>query len=86
MSFVAIQKRSKRIPFNELTRAAYDVGAKYIVKINDDTEFVTSGWITLATKELQSFNPLNIGVVGPTCNQDNLEILTHDMVSRWNCL
>eukprot|EP00970_Alexandrium_tamarense_P016121 scaffold6180_cov194-Alexandrium_tamarense.AAC.2 len=84
VSFVAIQKRSKRIPFNELTRAAYDAGAKYIVRINDDTEFVTSGWITLATKELQSFNPPNVGVVGPTCNQGNLEILTHDMVSRWN--
>ena len=30
-----------KIPFNELTNHAYTDGADYIVRINDDTEFVT---------------------------------------------
>jgi len=85
INFVGIRKNAKggrpnRIPFNELCQAAYDYGATYIARINDDTKFVTPGWITLATRSLQSFSPPNVGVVGPTCRQGNTRILTHDFV------
>mmetsp|Transcript_19 Transcript_19/g.22 ORF Transcript_19/g.22 Transcript_19/m.22 type:complete len:375 (+) Transcript_19:83-1207(+) len=85
INFVSIRKdphgdRPTRIPFNELCQAAYDYGATYIVRINDDTAFVTPGWITEATEALQLFSPPNVGVVGPTCHQGNLDIMTHDFV------
>ena len=85
INYVAIRKdpngeRPNRIPFNELCQAAYDYGATYIVRINDDSQFSTPGWITVATKALQSFSPPNVGVVGPTCHQGNLDIMTHDFV------
>ncbi|KAL3793654.1 hypothetical protein HJC23_010226 [Cyclotella cryptica] len=85
VSFISLPKddsRPNRIPFNELCKVAYDSGAKYLVRINDDTHFVTPGWLTLAIQTLQSFSPPNIGVVGPTCKGDasgEREILTHDM-------
>lgn len=75
-------KAGHRIPLNEICKEAYEDGADYIVRINDDTEFVTPYWSSLGVKRLGSFNPPNVGVVGPTCHQGNLEILTHDMVHR----
>ena len=87
INFVSIKKnpdgdRPNRIPFNELTQSAYDYGATYIVRINDDTEFKTPGWITIAAQTLASFSPPNLGVVGPTCKQGNEErfIMVHDCV------
>lgn len=85
VNYVSIRKdptgdRPNRIPFNELCQAALDYGAEYIVRINDDSEFVTTGWITAATNALTSFSPPNVGVVGPTCSQGNQNIMTHDMV------
>lgn len=85
INYVSIRKditgdRPNRIPFNEVCQAAFDYGATYIVRVNDDSEFVTNEWITLATRALQSFSPTNVGVVGPTCHQGNQEIMTHDMV------
>lgn len=85
VNYVSIRKdpkgdRPNRIPFNELCQAALDYGATYIVRINDDSEFVTSGWITAAANALKSFSPSNVGVVGPTCKQGNQDIMTHDMV------
>ena len=85
LNFVSIRKdpdgkRPNRIPFNELCQAALEYGATYIARINDDTEFVTSGWITVATEALRSFSPPNVGVVGPSCKQGNPEIMTHDFV------
>ncbi|KAL7537911.1 hypothetical protein ACHAXR_008152 [Thalassiosira sp. AJA248-18] len=85
INWVSIRKdpngdRPNRIPFNELCQAAYDYGATYIVRINDDTEFISKGWITVATKSLQSLSPPLLGVVGPTCNQGNQDIMVHDFV------
>ena len=71
-----------RIPFNEMMKHAYDDGAEYFVRINDDTEFKTSGWITHGVKTLQGFDPPNVGVVGPACRQGSNTIMTHDMVHR----
>ena len=79
--FLSVQKMP-RIPFNEACRAAYDLGAEYIIRVNDDTEFRGRAWLTAAIRVLESFNPPRIGVVGPTCNQGNKRILTHDMVHR----
>jgi FkbM family methyltransferase len=70
------------VPFNEMMQHAYDDGAEYLVRINDDTEFVTSGWITRGVSALRAYDPPNLGVVGPTCKQGNTEIMTHDMVHR----
>lgn len=61
------ENRVVRVPFNELARDAFDDGAEYFVRINDDTEFMTSGWITVGVRALLSFSPPNLGVVGPQC-------------------
>jgi hypothetical protein len=84
VSFVSIPKKTdrKRIPFNEACRSAYDYGADYIVRVNDDTQFITNGWITKGVRTLQAYEPANVGVAGPTCRQGNTRILTHDMVHR----
>lgn len=74
--------KKNRIPFNELMRRAYDDGAQYMVRVNDDTEFTSPGWIELGVKALAAFKPKNVGVVGPTCRQGNTKIMTHDMVHR----
>jgi hypothetical protein len=72
ISFISVVKnRTHHIPFNEACRAAYEYGADYIVRVNDDTEFVTQGWITKAVNVLASFNPPNVGVVGPTAHEGN---------------
>ena len=71
-----------RVPFNEMTRKAFDDGAEYVVRINDDTEFVTASWVTAAVGALRAYTPPNVGVVGPTCHEGNVRILTHDMVHR----
>lgn len=67
---------------NTLVHHAYQQGAEYIVRVNDDTEFISKGWLTNAVKVLQSYSPPNVGVVGPVCRQGNTDILTHDMVHR----
>ena len=70
------------IPFNALMRDAFDAGAAFLVRVNDDTEFVTPGWVRLGVDALAAFEPPNVGVVGPVCREGNTEILTHDMVHR----
>lgn len=71
-----------RVPFNEMMSQAYTDGAEYMVRVNDDSEFVTRGWITRGVRTLRGFDPPNVGVVGPTCQQGNTRIMTHDMVHR----
>jgi hypothetical protein len=83
INFLALRKRRPtQIPFNAACRAAYELGADYIVRINDDTEFLTPRWITQGVQQLRRFRPPRLGVVGPRCDQGNVEILTHDMVHR----
>ena len=77
-----VKTKQHRLPFNELTADAYESGADYIVRINDDTEFVTNGWTTSAISALGGFDPPNVGVVGPRFREGNTAILTHDMVHR----
>jgi hypothetical protein len=75
-------KRKNHIPFNEIAEMAYDDGADYFCRVNDDTDFITNAWITAGTTALKKYDPPNLGVVGPTCDQGNKQILTHDMVHR----
>jgi Nucleotide-diphospho-sugar transferase/Polysaccharide biosynthesis len=75
--------RKGNIPFNEIALVAYDEGAEYFCRVNDDTEFITVGWITMAVAVLQyQYDPPNVGVVAPKCGQGNTAIMTHDLVHR----
>ena len=80
--FHAFPNKPNRVPFNLILKAAADAGADYLVRINDDSEFRTDGWASLGVQTLAQYDPPNIGVVGPTCNEGNNAILTHDMVHR----
>jgi hypothetical protein len=83
INFMALTtQRPDQIPFNFACRAAFELGSDYIVRINDDTEFLTSRWITQGVQRLSHFHPSKLGVVGPRCDQGNTNILTHDMVHR----
>lgn len=75
-------KHGNFLPFNDLMRDGYHTGSEYLVRINDDTEFTSNGWVSLGVRTLKSFQPPNVGVVGPSCAQGNTKILTHDMVHR----
>lgn len=66
--------------FLEMARAAYNAGAVYFYRINDDTELMVN-W---ARKYVEGLGTLSVpyGVVGPLCNQGNELILTHDFTTR----
>jgi hypothetical protein len=68
--------------FIGMARAAYEAGADYFYRLNDDTE-ITGHWPVAFVKSLQSLSP-PYGVVGPTCKQGNTAILTHDFVHRYH--
>jgi hypothetical protein len=55
---------------NCVMRRAYDEGAVYFFRSNDDTG-VSKGtdWVTLFSSTLALFDPPNLGVVGPDCGQ-----------------
>ena len=67
--------------FNFLSSSALADGADYVYRINDDTE-LRSLWASAFVLQLAAFNPPNVGVVGPTCKEGNLKILTHDFVHK----
>ena len=71
-----------KIPFNQMMRKAYDDGAEYMVRINDDSQFVTDNWVSKGVGTLASYDPPNVGMVGPNCKEGNTDIMTHDMVHR----
>jgi len=75
-------KKKHRVPFNDILKVAKDADADYLVRVNDDSEFLTNNWTTFAVQTLASYSPPNVGVVGPTCRQGNTRILTHDFVHR----
>lgn len=56
-------KTPNKIPFNELAQHAFDDGAEYFVRVNDDTEFLTPNWISIGIQALSNFDPPNVGVV-----------------------
>lgn len=66
---------------NFLSHEAYVDKCDFMYRINDDTEMLTP-WTTAFINALQDFSPPLRGVVGPTCNEGNNAILTHDFVHR----
>ena len=56
-----------RFPFNEITQRAQDDGAEYIVRVNDDTEFVTVGWVQIGKKALSEIHTQNMSHTTPIC-------------------
>ena len=77
--------KDSRIPFNEILEVAYRSGSDYIVRINDDTEFISHNWTSKGIDTLLSHFPANLGVVGPrVVERPGIKntILTHDMVHR----
>lgn len=66
--------------FLEMARTAYNEGADYFYRLNDDTELIDN-WPSTFVKALNSLGK-PFGVVGPTCKQGNQQILTHDFVHR----
>lgn len=80
--FGVFEKKGHHIPFAEMANVAYQERAEYYCRVNDDTEFHTQQWITLAVNELANMDPPNLGVVGPYCKEGKNTILTHDFVHR----
>eukprot|EP00923_Selenidium_pygospionis_P010683 GHVN01018677.1.p1 GENE.GHVN01018677.1~~GHVN01018677.1.p1 ORF type:complete len:343 (-),score=38.62 GHVN01018677.1:188-1216(-) len=79
---VSFHNITGRIPFNSAIQLAFDDGFEYFVRVNDDTQFASTGWVTLALEALGSFDPPNVGIVGPTFHEGKTTILTHDMAHR----
>jgi len=67
---------------NDAMIAAYLNGADYFYRVNDDTVLSTAKWSSAFTSILNSYQPRNVGVVGPTHDVGNLKILTYDFVHR----
>lgn len=65
--------------FTAVTKRAYDVGADYLYRVNDDTE-LADPWANRFVAALRRLD--NVGVVGPMCKQGNRRILTHDFTHR----
>jgi hypothetical protein len=63
-----------------MARSAYELGADYFYRLNDDTE-IAAPWPKKFVSALKSL-PAPFGVVGPHCKQGNTGILTHDFVHR----
>jgi hypothetical protein len=66
--------------FNVITKHAYDNGADYIYRVNDDTE-MKGPWAKRFIQELHKMGE-PYGAVGPLCQQGNRKILTHDFTHR----
>ena len=70
---------------NEIAQYAYTHGnhsCDYFVRVNDDGEFQSSGWTTAAIQVLKTFNPPNVGAVGPVGKGTCCRIFIFDMVHR----
>ena len=65
---------------NHIAKVAFDEGADYFCRVNDDTEFVSGGWTSRAVQSLAALS--NVGVVGPKCREGKTTIMTHDFVHR----
>jgi hypothetical protein len=66
--------------FLEMARAAYNAGAEYFYRINDDTELMVN-WPNIFISGMKRLS-VPYGVIGPLCNQGNERILTHDFTTR----
>eukprot|EP00930_Biecheleria_cincta_P101437 TRINITY_DN93095_c0_g1_i1.p1 TRINITY_DN93095_c0_g1~~TRINITY_DN93095_c0_g1_i1.p1 ORF type:complete len:335 (+),score=36.88 TRINITY_DN93095_c0_g1_i1:94-1098(+) len=67
--------------FNFVLKAAYEDGADYLYRVNDDTQF-DGPWIQSALSNLQRLVPANVGMTGPWCPEGKTSIMTHDLTHR----
>ena len=67
---------------NDAMIEAYLDGMDYGYRINDDTLLTSKGWTEIFISVLESFDPPNVGVVGPTHSGGNTNILTYDFTSN----
>lgn len=79
LHFLSVQN-AKHAPYREGCKAAYELGADYIVHIADGAQF-QSHWLASAIHTLNSFNPRNVGVVTPVRLEGN-DMVTAHMVHR----
>ncbi len=77
---VECKRVPKMIPWNAVARAAFEDGAEYFLRPNDDSLLVSPGWISLAIDALERAD--HYGVAGPVSHEANLEILVHDFTNR----
>lgn len=82
LKFIGCACNSMVCNTNCIANRAYTDGAEYLYRINDDSECKGQDWITTFVDQLESFNPPNVGVVGPICRQGNTKILTHDFTHK----
>ena len=67
---------------NDAVMEAYIDDMDYIYRINDDTILLTPDWTSRFVSTLQSLDPPNVGVVGPSHCGGNTDILTYDFTSQ----
>lgn len=78
--FMFMTPHTDRIPWNEVTKKAFDEGGEYFFRTNDDVVMQSSRWVDLAVNRLKGMN--NVGVVGPKSLKGNTQILTLDFTHR----
>jgi hypothetical protein len=66
--------------FTAMARVAYDLGADFLYRVNDDTEFI-SLWTSSFVYALLQLSP-PYGTIGPLSYGTDNRILTHDFVHR----
>ena len=67
---------------NDAMIEAYLDNMEYYYRINDDTILETANWTAAFINTLESYEPSNVGVVGPKFNGGNQAILTYECVHR----
>lgn len=67
---------------NDAMLEAYIDDVDYFYRVNDDTKLQTKGWVEAFINTLRSYDPPNVGIVGPNHSGGNTAILTYDFVHR----
>ena len=67
---------------NDAVMSAYMDNNDYIYRLNDDVIMTSRKWTEFFVERLLSYDPPNIGVVGPRHTGGNLHILTFEFVHR----
>ena len=67
---------------NDAMMEAYLDNMDYFYRVNDDTKLQTVGWTEAFIYALLTFDPPNVGVVGPNHRGGNTVILTYEFTSK----
>lgn len=67
---------------NYIAQRAYEEGADYFYRVNDDTELYANQWSTHLTNALRQMPVPDLGVAGPKDEERPDDLLTHSMVGR----